>query len=122
MGWLKNMIAKMLKIQPARDRQIVIKEPLSYNGNVMKNRIWYRGDPSELDQFFKASAVDDVSRSRFWLRSPVVDMSVNFTAACQQSLRKGCLILWCLILTALRLMMTARKRAIPRSGGYRKGK
>lgn len=70
MGWLKNMIAKMLKIQPARDRQIVIKEPLSFGGNVMKNRIWYRGDPSELDQFFKASAVDDVSRSRFWAAVP----------------------------------------------------
>ena len=60
----------MLKIQSARDRQIVIKEPLSFGGNVMKNRIWYRGDPSELDQFFKASAVDDVSRSRFWAAVP----------------------------------------------------
>lgn len=70
MGWLKNMIAKMLKIQPARDRQIVIKEQLSYDGNVMKNRIWYRGDPSELDQFFKKIALDDVSRSRFWAAVP----------------------------------------------------
>lgn len=70
MGWFKNMVMKMLKIQPARDRTIVIREPLSYLSNVMKNRIWYRGDPSELDQFFKGSAVDDVSKSRFWAAVP----------------------------------------------------
>lgn len=66
------MIMKMLRIQPARDKTIVIKEPLSYTGNVMRNRIWYRGDPSELDQFFKKSASDDVSKSRFWAAVPSV--------------------------------------------------
>ena len=70
MGWFRNMIMKMLKIQPAEDRMIVIKEPLSFAGNVMKNRIWYRGEPSELEQFFKASAIDDVSKSRFWAAVP----------------------------------------------------
>ena len=70
MGWFKNMIMKVLKIQPARDRDIVIKEPLTFAANVMKNRIWYRGDPSELDQFFRKSAVDDVTKSRFWAAVP----------------------------------------------------
>lgn len=70
MGWFRNMIMKMFRIQPAEDRAIVIKEPLNFAGNVMKNRIWYRGEPSELEQFFKASAVDDVSKSRFWAAVP----------------------------------------------------
>lgn len=70
MGWVKNIIIKALKIQPARERAIVIKEPLSFTGNAMKNRIWYRGDPSELEQFFKSSAVDNVTLSRFWAAVP----------------------------------------------------
>lgn len=64
------MITKMLKVQSARDKPITIKEPLSYAGNVMKNRMWYRGDPSELDQFFKRSVIDDVTLSRFWAAVP----------------------------------------------------
>jgi hypothetical protein len=54
-GTVKNFIMKMLRIQPATNNRIItIREPLSYESNVLKNRIWYRGDPSELDQFFQA--------------------------------------------------------------------
>ena len=56
-GAVKGFIMKMLRIQPAiNDRIITIREPFSYEANVLKNRIWYRGDPCELDQFFKQSA------------------------------------------------------------------
>ena len=64
------MIIKLLKITPATDRKITITEPLSFQGNVLKNQLWYRGDPSELEQFFKQSAYDDVSKSRFWACVP----------------------------------------------------
>lgn len=81
MGWIRNMITKaamkMLNIQSATDRTITIKEPLTYSGNVLKNRIWYRGDPSELDQFFKQSAFDVVSKSRFWAAVPSEDLSIR---------------------------------------------
>ncbi|OSA92568.1 UNVERIFIED_ORG: capsid protein [Clostridium botulinum] len=81
MGWIKEMLTKaaikMLNIQPAIDRTITIKEPLTYSGNVLKNRIWYRGDPSELDQFFKQSAFDVVSKSRFWASVPSEDLSIR---------------------------------------------
>lgn len=67
MGWFKNMIMKMLKIQPAIERQqIIITEPLSYRTNVLRNRLWYRGDPSELEQFAMQTATDAVSKARFW--------------------------------------------------------
>lgn len=70
MGWFKNMVIKMLKIQPARDKTVVLKEPLSFTNNVLKNRMWYHGDPSMLSQYFKSIANDDVSRSRFWAATP----------------------------------------------------
>ncbi len=70
MGWFKNMIIRLLKITPAIDRKITIKEPLSFQGNVLKNQIWYRGDPSEIEQFFKQAGIDDVSKARFWASVP----------------------------------------------------
>jgi hypothetical protein len=61
------MIVKLLRIQPARERQqITITEPLSYQTNVLRNRLWYRGDPSELEQFAMQTASDNVGRARFW--------------------------------------------------------
>lgn len=77
MGWFKNMVMKVLNIQPAQDKMITIKEPLSYQGNVLKNRLWYRGDPSELDQFFKQSSMDLVSMARFWSAIPSRDLSIR---------------------------------------------
>lgn len=68
---------KALNITPAEDNQISIREPLSHNMNVLRNRIWYRGDPSELDQFFKQAAIDDVGKSRFWAAVPSADSSIR---------------------------------------------
>ncbi|SHK38315.1 Phage portal protein, SPP1 Gp6-like [Hathewaya proteolytica DSM 3090] len=77
MNWFKKLVIKMLNIQPAQDKKITIREPLSFEGNVMKNRIWYRGEASELDQFFKQSAYDLVSKSRFWAAVPSNDLNVR---------------------------------------------
>ncbi len=70
MNWFKSMIIKLLKITPAVDHKITIKEPLSFQANVLKNQIWYRGDPSEIEQFFKQAGIDDVSKARFWASVP----------------------------------------------------
>lgn len=78
MGWFKNMIMKMLRINPApENRVITITEPFSYATNVLRNRLWYRGDPSELDQFYKQTANDSVSKSRFWAAVPSEDLSIR---------------------------------------------
>ncbi|HHX11488.1 MAG TPA: phage portal protein [Clostridiales bacterium] len=71
------MVMKMLNIEPAQDTQVHIKEALTHTGNVLKNRIWYRGEPTELDQFFKATAQDVVSKSRFWAVVPSKDSSIR---------------------------------------------
>ncbi|KJB88588.1 capsid protein [Paenibacillus sp. E194] len=78
MGWLKNMVMKLLRINPAPDNRIItITEPFSYNTNVLRNRLWYRGDPSELDQFYKQTASDSVSKSRFWAAVPSDDLAIR---------------------------------------------
>lgn len=74
---IRNMVMKALNIEPAQDNTISIKEPLSHPGTVLRNRIWYRGDPSELDQFFKQTATDDVGKSRFWAAVPSADSSIR---------------------------------------------
>lgn len=64
---VRNMVMKLLNIQPAFEvKQIVIREPLGYQTNVLRNRLWYRGDPSELEQFAIQTASDNVSKGRFW--------------------------------------------------------
>lgn len=78
MGWFKNMIMRMLRINPAPENQIItITEPFSYRTNVLRNRLWYRGDPSELEQFYKQSVTDSVGRSRFWAAVPSADLQIR---------------------------------------------
>lgn len=81
MGWLKNMLTKaaikLLNVQPAPVTPITIQEPLSFEGNVMRNRLWYRGEPSELDQFFKNTVIDLVSKSRFWAAVPSAKLNIR---------------------------------------------
>lgn len=72
------MVMKMLRINPAPESQIItITEPFSYRGNVLRNRLWYRGDPSELDQFYKQSITDSVGRSRFWAAVPSYGLGIR---------------------------------------------
>lgn len=70
MNWVQRLIIKLFRIRQANDRKITITEPLSFQGNVLKNQIWYRGDPVELEQYFKAIAQYDVEKARFWASVP----------------------------------------------------
>lgn len=74
---IRNMVMKMLNVVPATDNTVSINEPLSHNMNVLRNRLWYRGDPYELDQFFKQTGQDEVSKSRFWAAVPSADASIR---------------------------------------------
>ncbi|MDF9845183.1 MULTISPECIES: capsid protein [unclassified Paenibacillus] len=78
MGWFKSMVMKILKITPAPESQVItIQEPYSYGANVLRNRLWYRGDPSELDQFYKQNVTDAVGRSRFWAAVPSTGLGIR---------------------------------------------
>lgn len=67
---VKSVVRNWLNIQPANNNSITIFEPMTFNGNVIKNQVWYRGDASELHQLY--SQMDDgyVGRARFWTAAP----------------------------------------------------
>lgn len=67
---VKHMIRSWLEIQPAQGKGLTIREPVSFETNVLRNRIWYRGDASELEQLFKILSEDTVCRARFWAAAP----------------------------------------------------
>ncbi len=70
MGWFKNTIRKWLGIIPAQERHFTIKETFTHDDYVLMNRIWYRGDPSELSQFYKNLGRWGTNDSRFWFVTP----------------------------------------------------
>ena len=59
----KKMIKGWLDIREASETIISIEERLNYETNAIKNRIWMRGDPIELDQLYKQIGNTDNS---FW--------------------------------------------------------
>jgi hypothetical protein len=72
------MVMKMLRITPAQEtKQVIIREPFSYGTSVLRNRLWYRGDPSELEQFYQQTANDGVSKSRFWAAAPSAGLRIR---------------------------------------------
>lgn len=81
MGWLSNMgdairsgIKTWLRIQPATVSSIQIQETLDYEGNAIKNRIWYRGDSEELSQLYKQIPGD---KTRFWAAASTKGMEIR---------------------------------------------
>lgn len=70
MNWMQNLIVKLLKITPATEKEITIKQAYTFQQNIQKNRIWYHGEPSELEQFFKKTCSSESDRTRFWAATP----------------------------------------------------
>lgn len=64
------MIRSWLDIQEAPAQGLTIREAVSFETNVLRNRIWYRGDASEIDQLFKLLDNDAVGKARFWAAAP----------------------------------------------------
>lgn len=67
-------IQTWLRIQPAQMSSIQLQETLTYEGNAIKNRIWYRGDSEELSQLYKQVPGD---KTRFWAAVPTVGMEIR---------------------------------------------
>ena len=67
---VRDMIRHWLQIQPATGQNITIRETASFDVNCMRNRVWYRGDASEIEQLFKALGQDAVGCARFWAAAP----------------------------------------------------
>ena len=65
-NWIQNFIKKLFRIETRRDREVVIIEPHTFQANVIKNKLWYRGDSAEIEQYFQKTARWKVEKARFW--------------------------------------------------------
>lgn len=74
MDKIRNGIKTWLRVQPAQISAIQIQEILNFEGNAIKNRIWYRGDSDELSQLYKQIPGDE---TRFWSAVPTVGMEIR---------------------------------------------
>ena len=68
-----NRLRKFLRIEPAEEREVVIKDPLTHEGNCAKNRIWYRGLPNQLSEFYKAITDSPM----FWAAKPTRGLEIR---------------------------------------------
>lgn len=71
-GKVKRKIFDIFKIYPAQSRTLYVNEELTYINNVLKNKVLYRGNASEIEQFFKqvAKGANDKTAARFWAVTP----------------------------------------------------
>jgi predicted heme/steroid binding protein len=67
-------IRTWLRIQPAMNGTFTLQETLDYEGNAIKNRIWYRGESEELAQLYKQLAGD---HTRFWSATSTVGQEIR---------------------------------------------
>lgn len=63
---VKAKMQKWLEVRPASDRgNIVIREPYSFEADVIRNRVWYRGDADELKQLYAQLPCVDAAAAGF---------------------------------------------------------
>lgn len=81
---LKGFVLKWLGIEPAQhDTKILVHEASTHANDVLRNQIWYRGDPVELEQYYKQLAETDVNiysttiKSKFWAAVPNGDVRIR---------------------------------------------
>lgn len=61
---IRSWILRRLHIEPAQPRQFTIQEELTFEDNAALNRIWYKGDASELSQVYR-----QLGGTGFWAMS-----------------------------------------------------
>lgn len=74
---LTKAATRFLNIQPAMQNSITIQEAYTYETNLIRNNLWYRGEAYELEQFFKNISSDPVNKARFWSAVPSKDLSIR---------------------------------------------
>jgi hypothetical protein len=81
---LKGVIVKWLGIVPAQfNASIVVRENETHEIYVLRNSLWYRGDPVELEQFYKLFAsftingYSAIPSTRFWAATPATNTLIR---------------------------------------------
>lgn len=66
---VKKMLQSWLNIIPQSDQTITIMENMTFNTDVLRSQVWYRGDADELFQFFRQLNKHG-AKSGFWESVP----------------------------------------------------
>lgn len=66
---IRMALRSFLQIDPADGTSFYIKEALSWEARAIEHRLWYRGEASELNQFY-GQLSDGKSSQRFWAAKP----------------------------------------------------
>ncbi|HEY4543736.1 MAG TPA: hypothetical protein VIG40_03735 [Tissierellaceae bacterium] len=74
---IKGMVMKVFNIEPIEPQSITIRQYSNFQSTALKNQLFYRGDPSELEQYFKQTAIDDIGRARFWASVPSKELLIR---------------------------------------------
>lgn len=75
MSWIKDLLRNWLDIKEPYPVSVTIQEPWNYEMTVFRNELWYRGDPSELHQFY-TQVDDNMENTTFW--SATASTGINF--------------------------------------------
>lgn len=75
MSLIKDWLRNWLDIREPNPVSVLIQEVWGYELSVFRNELWYRGDPSELHQFY-TQIDDNMNNTTFW--SAVASTGINF--------------------------------------------
>lgn len=76
MGWVKNVIKNWLEIDKPDSIQLDIEQLNTYESQAFINNIWYRSEPSELEQLYK-QLNDKLDNKHFWGSKPTRGMNIR---------------------------------------------
>ena len=73
---IKDVVRNWLNIVPAPGDTITIQETNTFEGNCFRNLLWYRGDASELHQYY--TQIDDMmGNAKFWASDTTNDLKMR---------------------------------------------
>ena len=73
---LKDVVRNWLNIIPAPGNTITIQETNTFEGNCFRNLLWYRGDASELHQYYTQTD-DMMGNAKFWASDTTNDLKMR---------------------------------------------
>lgn len=73
---LKDVVRNWLNIIPALGDSVTIQETNTFEGNCFRNLLWYRGDASELHQYYTQTD-DMMGNAKFWASDTTNDLKMR---------------------------------------------
>ena len=78
MDVVRKKMQSFLQIDPPVAMMINIVEIFDFQGNAIKNRIWYRGEPNELEQlYWQIPQHVMLHENKFWCSHPTPGMEIR---------------------------------------------